>query len=222
LIFQDIHIDLSKKIIEQPVTSIKSWVKINYQKHILNFKKTKDFEERFEEAQKNWSNLYHKMEKCEKEFKESIQTTLHCEQTSKSAESNPKYTSEQKYKLQEKAIKAKNDQAKAKEKYQESVIQLDLYRPRYVEQMQVEFKKTEHFEQERMLTFKQVLLKCHDLLEKQHSDDRFDDLYLELQKKINEINPSVDLEYWSNRFGPGTPQNWPVFIDHEKNIKQNS
>jgi hypothetical protein len=160
------------------------------------------------------------MEKCEKEFKESIQTTLHCEQTSKSAESNPKYSSEQKYKLQEKAIKAKNDQAKAKEKYQESVIQLDLYRPRYVEQMQVEFKKTEHFEQERMLTFKQVLLKCHDLLEKQHSDDRFDDLYLELQKKINEINPSVDLEYWSNRFGPGTPQNWPVFIDHEKNIKQ--
>lgn len=44
----DVHVELSKELINNPVNSIKEWIKTNYQKHVFNFKKTKEFEENFQ------------------------------------------------------------------------------------------------------------------------------------------------------------------------------
>ena len=59
----NVHIDLSKTLINYPVFKIKDWLKRKYQRSIKNFKQTKEFEENFEEVQSSWLELYDKLKK---------------------------------------------------------------------------------------------------------------------------------------------------------------
>ena len=59
----NVHIDLSKTLINYPVFKIKDWLKRSYQKSFINYKQTKEFEENFEEAQSAWIELYDRMKK---------------------------------------------------------------------------------------------------------------------------------------------------------------
>lgn len=147
------------------------------------------------------------MKKAEKDYKEAISDAANSEKTSKSAESNPKITSEQRYKLKDKSIKDKEEQKKAKERYEESISQLELYRNRYVDNMNEVFKATQNFEQERMLFFKGIFINCHQLLQIQQ-DQRYEDLFDELKVIINKIDANNDLDWWAQNFGPGTKENW--------------
>lgn len=208
----NVHIDLSKTLINYPVFKIKDWLKRSYQKSFINYKQTKEFEENFEEAQSAWIELYDRMKKSKKEYEESIQHSKKTQEESVSAESNPKFTPEQRTKLEQRAEKAVEEQARFKEKYKESVIQMNLYQPRYIENMTEAFNKTQNFEQERMLFFKQVFLECHEILQI-HQDERFDELFEELVGRVNSINPQDDVEWWSNHYGLGTQPNWPEFED---------
>jgi hypothetical protein len=89
----------------------------------------------------------------------------------------------------------------------------DLHKQRYIEQMEEEFEKTQHFEQERMLFFKNIFVKCRGLLQI-HDDERFDDLFTELQRQLDQVNPGKDLEWWKDHYGTGTSCQWPQFIDY--------
>jgi len=187
-------------LINYPVFKIKDWIKRHYQRSFINYKQTKEFEDIFEDAQKSWVDLFDKLKKSKKDYEEAIATAKSCLESSISAESNPKYTPEQRNKLEQRAEKSKEEQAKAKEKYKESVIQMNLYQPRYIENMTEAFSKTQNFEQERMLFFKQIFLECHEILQI-HQDERFEELFEELLQKINSVNPQSDIEWWSNRYG---------------------
>lgn len=160
------------------------------------------------------------MKKLEKEFKEAIADATESEKASQSAESNPKFTSEQRVKLKDKSIKDKEEQAKAKKRYKESIVELDLYKPRYIENMDEVFKYTQNFERERMLFFKNIFDKCHELLQIQN-DERYDELFKELHEKISNISPNDDLNWWANHYGPGTQTDWPKFIDYEAQTDRN-
>ena len=108
----NIHLDLSKTLINYPAFKIKDWLKQKYSKHIINFKQTKEFEENFEEAQRSWVELYEKLKKSKKDYADAIQATKTCEEAAKSAESNPKFTAEQRLKLKQRIDKAKEEQAR--------------------------------------------------------------------------------------------------------------
>ena len=209
-----IHLDLSKKIVSNPVLKIKDWLKKNYEKHIINYKKTKEFDKLFEEAQSSWVSLNDKMKKAKNNYNEAIQITKESQEAAKSAETNPKYSQEQRSKFNQKVERSKDEQERAREKFKESIIEMDLYRPRYIENMTEAFSKTQHFEQERMLFFKQIFLECHDLLQIQ-SDERFDELFAELLDKLNRVNPQSDLDWWSHNFGIGTIPNWPEYEEFD-------
>jgi hypothetical protein len=196
----NVHIDLSKTLINYPVFKIKDWIKRHYAKNIINYKRTKEFEENFEDAQKSWVELNGRMVKAKKEYVESIKNARNANDAAISAESNPQHTNESRNKLKQKAENAVDEQARSKEKYKESVIQMNLYRPRYVENMTEAFNKAQNFEQERMLFFKQVFLECHELMQI-HQDERFDELFEELLQKINSINPQEDIGWWSEKYG---------------------
>jgi len=205
---------LSKKIISEPITSIKEWLKTNYQKHIFSYEKTKEFEKNFKEAQLGWSTLFKKMKDLETEYKEAIEHTTSSIKTCDSAQTNPKCSNEQRYKLADKVDKAKATQSQAREKYKQSVTDLSLHKQRYVDQMEEVFDKTQHFEQERMLFFKNIFVKCRGLFQIQ-DDDRFEELFTELQRKLDQVNPGNDLAWWKDHYGTGTKCDWPEFIDYE-------
>ena len=48
----------------QVVNSIKNWQKDNYHKQLMQLKEKKEMEEQFKKAQKPWSKLLEKVEKC--------------------------------------------------------------------------------------------------------------------------------------------------------------
>jgi hypothetical protein len=64
------------------------------------------------------------MKKLEKEFKEAVEHTSSSVKTANSAKANPKYSNEQRYKLQEKAEAAEINQNSVREKYKQSVTDL--------------------------------------------------------------------------------------------------
>ena len=48
----------------QVVNSIKNWQKDNYHKQLMQLKEKKEMEDQFKKAQKPWSKLLEKVEKC--------------------------------------------------------------------------------------------------------------------------------------------------------------
>lgn len=108
----NIHIDMSKSLINYPVLKIKDWIKRNYAKSILSYKQTKEFEENFEDAQKSWVELNDRSRKARKEYVEAIKSARSANEASESAESNPQHTVESRAKLQHKAQHAVDEQAR--------------------------------------------------------------------------------------------------------------
>ena len=64
------------------------------------------------------------MKKLEKEFKEAVEFTTSSAKTANSAKTNPKYSNEQRYKLQDKAEAAELSQNSSREKYKQSMTEL--------------------------------------------------------------------------------------------------
>lgn len=206
----DVHLDLCKKIINDPVLKIKDWLKLRYEKNFFNFKQTKEFENEFELAEKSWSELNEKLKRCKKEYFDAIQTV---EQSSKNflmSESNPKYSLDQRNRLEEKAKRAKEEEDKARRLYQDTLTEMDLYKPRHITKMTEVFEKTQNFELERIIFFKQMFLKCHELLQI-HNDERFDEMFDNFLQRVNQIDAESDLDWWAKNYGVETRANWPSF-----------
>lgn len=147
----EVHSDLAKRLINEPIFKIKDWLKKNYERHFFNFKRTKEFESEFEMAERSWVDLNEKLRKVKKEYYESIKNTQQSEQTAQNAQSNPKLNQEQREKLEEKAKKAKDEEAKARKRYQDTVKETELYQDHHVGKMSAVFNKTQLFEKERIL-----------------------------------------------------------------------
>ncbi|CAF0845862.1 unnamed protein product [Brachionus calyciflorus] len=212
----DVHLDMCKTLINRPVLKIKDWLKIRYEKSIINYKQTKEFENEFETAEKSWLVLNEKLRKYKKEYFDSIKDTKQSEETAKMAQSNPKYTLEQRSKLEEKVKRCKEEQERALKLYKDTLIELDLYKPRHIAKMTEVFEKTQNFEQERILFFKRTFSECQEILQNHHVNERFDEIFEEALQNINSVNPEDDLNWWSKHFGVETKPNWPVFEEYNQ------
>lgn len=212
----DIHSDLCKELVNRPVLKINDWQKKKYEKHLVNFKQTKEFEKDFEIAQKSWFDLNEKLKKAKKEYYESIKATKTSEETAREARSNPKISQDQRDKLDEKSKRSREEQEKAQQRYKDVLKEMDIYKPHHMEQMGQVFNKTQNFEKERMLFFKQTFKECLDILAQSHQDDRYDQLIADYLNVINNVDPESDLAWWSNNFGIGTRPNWPVYEEYQE------
>ena len=68
-------------------------------------------------------------------------------------------------KLQEKVEKCRKEVDATKERYQQSLVELNGYNAKYVEDMTEVFKKTQNFEQQRLEFCKKILYDIHDRLD---------------------------------------------------------
>lgn len=212
----EIHSDTKKEIVSGPITKIKQFVKQKYQKHIINYKKTKELEDEFEEAQKSWAKLIEKMNKFRKEYYESIKLTRQTDEAARAADVNPKMSDDQRRKMRGKVDTCQREQENYRKRYEDIIKELDLYRPIYVENMTKVFEKTQNLEQERMIFFKQMFLECREILMKIPNDDRNDLIFEELMESLSKLNAQEDTEWWSNQYGIGTKAIWPKFEEYSK------
>jgi protein kinase C and casein kinase substrate in neurons protein len=147
-------------------------------------------------------------------YYDSIEKAEAKEDKSLMSQNDPKLNQEQKEKINEKALKAREDEKKAHESYGQTLMEIDLYKPQHIKKMTEVFNRTQDFEQQRMLFFKQIFQECHDLIQT-HNDERTDGIFEEYINIVNKSNPINDLNWWSRHFGVDTQPNWPQFEEYE-------
>lgn len=211
----EVHLDAKTRIHEDILTKTKQFIKDKYQKHFVNFKKTKELEDEFEEAQKNWAKLLERMNKAKREYYDAIKSTRSAVAAAREADSNAKVSEENRQKLHAKAESSERDQDAFKRKYESTLTDLEANKQKYIDDMSRVFQKTQNLEQERMVFFKQMLLECHSILQT-YNDDRHGFIFNELKDSIERLRPEEDTEWWSNKYGPGTKPNWPKFEEYRK------
>lgn len=211
----EIHLDMCKALINKPVFKVQQWIKRKYEKHFFSFKQTKEFESDFVANAKPWVEQIEKLKKFKREYYESIKATKQIEEIALVGQSSPKLSQEQKEKLNEKAKRSREDQERALKRYKDQLIQIDLYKPTHMEKMTEVFNKTQNFEHDRQMFFKQTLLECYDILQT-HRDERFETIFDNYISQVNQMNPTQDLEWWSRKYGPDTVPNWPVFEEYQE------
>lgn len=212
----EVHSDACKSLVNSPVFKVKEWTKKKYEKHYINYKQTKEFEQEFEAAEKSWLELNEKLKKCRRDYYDAHRTVLQCDKTAKEARVNPKVSQDQRDKLDEKTKRAREDVERSRARYKDTLTEMDIYKPEHMRKMLDVFARTQTFEQERMLFVKQTLAECYDILDKQRRDRRFDELFDEWRGSLEAVDARADVEWWEMTFGPGTQANWPGFEEFQE------
>lgn len=146
----DVHSTLSTALTDSLIPKLRQWRKENYEKSLLHYKKTKEFEKEFLDAQKSWSKLLDKIAEC----KSSYYTACKTSKTADDAERNA--SEEQRRKLADKADVARREVGFAKTKYQQAINEASEQRHRYESDMKRVFDRTQDFERKRLNFFREI------------------------------------------------------------------
>jgi hypothetical protein len=155
----DVHGILTASLSDSLIPKLRQWRKDNYEKSMVHYKKTKEFEKDFLDAQKSWSKLLDKIA----EYKQAYYTAC---KTAKSADDAERTASEeQRKKLADKAEVARREVGFAKIKYEQSINEAREQRPRYETAMGDVFERTQTFEKKRLDFFKDTFDEFSKVLE---------------------------------------------------------
>ena len=209
-----VHAGMAKELHEKPVQKIKRWLKHNYTKNFINFKQTKEFEAEFALASRHWIEHWEKLKKCKRDYNEAGHARRAADDECAKAAPSTKLSQEHKAKLAEKAKRAREQQEACANAYKDQLDQLELLKPMYVEKMREVYAKTDAFEMERMMFFKQTFAECRQVLEQVYVDGAFGPIFADYSARIDKLDPSADCQWWSKRYGVDTKPNWPLFEEY--------
>ena len=161
----DVHMEIQRKLQDEIIESVQTWKSQKFHKSLMHLKETKKADDGFGRAQKPWAKLLQKTQKAKKMYHQAARDLEFQSNTLQVCENNPDSTSEQCAKARDKRDKAQKDLDKTLAKYKERLGDLQRYRSRYVEDMQMQFSKCQDFENERMEFFKITLQGFKDALD---------------------------------------------------------
>lgn len=98
-----------------------------------------------------------------------------------------------------------------REKYEQSLQEINKYNPVYIEDMTSVFIKCQEMEETRLRFFKTVLFSIHKSLNFSQ-DPSLPQIYEEFYHTINNADHQKDLKWWSNNHGVNMAMNWPAFV----------
>ena len=70
----DVHSILSSSLTDSLIPKLRQWRKDNYEKSLIHYKKTKEFEKDFIDAQKSWTKLLDKISEYKSAYQSSCKT----------------------------------------------------------------------------------------------------------------------------------------------------
>lgn len=146
----DVHGILSSSLTDSLIPKLRQWRKDNYEKSLLHYKITKEFEKDFIDAQKSWTKLLDKIAEYKKSYYTACKTAKLADDAERSA------TEEQRRKLADKAEVARREVGFAKIKYEQAINEAREQRPRYEKAMADVFERTQVFERKRLDFFKET------------------------------------------------------------------
>ncbi|XP_072171905.1 protein kinase C and casein kinase substrate in neurons protein 1-like [Diadema setosum] len=210
----ELHTEIDSKLGSEVIASIKNWQKENYHKKMMSgFKETFDTEEGFKKAQKPWAKYLTKVQASKKAYHSAVKAekTALLQEASLSGDSS--ISPDQAKKLHEKVDKCRQESGKLKDKYEKALDDITTYNPRYMEDMKVQFDKTQAFERKRLEFFKETLLATHRVLDLSVNPS-FAQVYTDFHNSLQNADADKDLKWWKNNNGTGMSMNWPAFVEY--------
>lgn len=156
----DVHGSLSTSLTDSLIPKLRQWRKDNYEKSLIHYKKTKEFEKEFLDAQKSWSKLLEKIAEAKSAYYSACKTAKTADESERNAA-----TDEQRRKFADKVEVAKREADSAKTKYAQMINEGREQRPRYIAAMKEVFERTQAFEKKRLDFFKETFEEYAKLLE---------------------------------------------------------
>lgn len=161
----DIHLTTNNVLTDELNNEIKQFQKSNYPKTIVSqIKIAKEYEEEFKKAQKAWSKKYLMVEKTKKDYHSACKSFQSAKIQFANSQNDSAISPDQKKKLEDKVEKYKKEAELAKNKYKQSLDDLNSSNSRYIEDMTAVYKRCDSFEKERLEFFIEKFIKLHNHL----------------------------------------------------------
>ena len=152
-----IHEECQKKL-DDITRRLSDWKSDHYHKSLGSWKETKKAEEGFHKAQKPWARCLDKNNKAKKLFHQLGKELDSLTQQLNTAETSREYPTDQLVKLREKRERCVRDKDRSRERYIETLDDLQHSKKHYIEDMVREFEKCQTFERQRMQFYHNVLV----------------------------------------------------------------
>jgi len=213
----DIHQTIASNLHDNIQPKLKQWKKDNYEKSIINYKKSKEFEKDFEHIQKPWLKLLESINETKQNYYKLTKLLKQCDQQKLSMPAEtPAETQKQ---IVDHYIQVKLDVDAARTKYQHllrDVAPGAEPRQRYEANMIEIFQHTQAFEKKRSDFFKDIFTDYIKTLQQQAVFNKMLDDYVRV---LQTHNSQADLDVWYNNFGPGSQSHYPVFEEFQDTIQ---
>ncbi|XP_059616208.1 protein kinase C and casein kinase substrate in neurons protein 1 isoform X3 [Phlebotomus argentipes] len=213
----EVHLKIKENLMGDVSNQIKTWQKDNYHKTMIQIKERKEMEEMFKKAQKPWAKHLAKVEKAKSDYHSACKTEKTATNQERNAGADSSLSPDQSdpnvKKLQDRVQRTKDEVQKCREKYEQSLSEINKYNPIYIEDMTSVFEKCQQMEETRLRFFKQVLFAIHKSLNISQ-ESSLPQIYEEFYHTINNADHQKDLKWWSNNHGVNMAMNWPAFIDY--------
>ncbi|XP_026206891.1 protein kinase C and casein kinase substrate in neurons protein 2-like [Anabas testudineus] len=204
-----LHSSISQSLIAEEGQRVKTWQKETFPKKIFcGFKESYDNNTSFSRAQKPWAKKLMKLEKAQVAHHKSCQREQTALDKEKQANESSEMSPEKKQKITEAREKATEEKEKSRERYEKMLEDVTSYTPRYMEEMEAIFERSQEEERKRISFLKQAFLSIHRHLDITNNES-VKAVYSELHQMLMSINEQEDLKWWKNYRGPGMPTDWP-------------
>lgn len=208
----DVHGSLSTSLTDSLIPKLRQWRKENYEKSLIHYKKTKEFEKEFLDAQKSWSKLLEKLAEAKSAYYAACKTVKTADESERHAT-----TDEQRRKFADKSEVAKREADSAKTKYAQMINEAREQRPRYMAAMKEVFERTQAFEKKRLDFFKETFEEYSKTLEAATSANVIlEKMNNDYKACLNTHNSEQDLAWWDQNYGTETNSRWPEFEEYRE------
>lgn len=212
----DIHQTIASNLHDNIQPKLKQWRKDNYEKSIINYKKSKEFEKDFEHIQKPWNKLLASINDAKLNYHKLVKQLKQSEQEKMLITAET--PGEMQKQIVDDYIQIKLDLDSARTKYEhllEDVASSSECRQRYEANMIEIFQRTQAFENKRLEFFKEIFTEYIKTLQQQALFNKMLDDYVRV---LYTHKSQVDLDAWEKTYGPGSSSTYPIFEEFQDTI----
>ena len=213
----DIHQTIASNLHDNIQPKLKQWKKDNYEKSIINYKKSKEFEKEFEQVQKPWNKLLETIYEAKQSYHKAAKLLKECEKQKENM--TVEMTPDVQKQIVDRYIQVKLEVDATRQKYQQTLRDVAPgaeARQRYEANMIEAFQRTQAFEKKRLDFFRDIFTDYVKTLQQQAVFGKMLDDYVNV---LRTHNSQTDLEAWYVNYGPGSASNYPQFDEFQETIR---
>ncbi|XP_028669452.1 protein kinase C and casein kinase substrate in neurons protein 3 isoform X1 [Erpetoichthys calabaricus] len=206
-----LHGSICRSLVSEDGDRVRTWQREMFHRKLFGgFRESHDVEAGFARAQKPWAKKLKKLEKARSAFHKASRREHQASMRENHAKGNPDVSIEKQKKIQEEREHCSQESLKMRARYEKVLEDVSRYAPRYMEEMETVFEKSQEMEQKRISFLKQAFLSIHSHLDVT-TNESVQAVYNELHQTIMAISEQDDLRWWKNKNGPGMTTHWPQF-----------